>query len=584
MTAGGGSVGSAPATATGPAAWAAGTATTRDLLERRAEDHKTGLLFEGASWTWAEFVAECRARAHLLLALRDPERPFHVGVMLENHPEYLFHIGAAAYAGATAVGVNLTRTGADRARDVRNADCQILITDAERRAEIDGHDHGVEERRIVDVADPAFLAAVDGARSLPGPDVASAADPATRLLLLFTSGSTGDPKAVICSTGRLAAAALFHMGIGREDVSYNAMPLFHGNAILACWANPLATGGTFALARRFSASGFVDDLLATGATFFNYVGRSLAYVLAQPERPEERRTRLRACFGTEASERDRAEFERRFGVRPTESYGSSEGGVVIRMTDDTPPGALGVPPAGMRVEVVDPATLEPCPRARFDDDGRLLNAGEAIGEFANPDGAPGFEGYYRNPAATAERIRGSLYLTGDLGYRDEAGFFYFAGRGADRLRVDSENFSAAPIERILGRHPGVRLAAVFPVPDAATGDQVMAVLQVDDPGAFDPGGFARFLAAQPDLAGKWAPRYVRVTDAVPVTATRKIDKKALRAPLWEVPGVLLRPGREVEYRPLTGADRAAIRAEFAANGRSALVPDGGADDPGWTRN
>ena len=152
-----------------------------------------------------------------------------------------------------------------------------------------------------------------------------------------------------------------------------------------------------------------------------------------------------------------------------------------------------------------------------------------------------FEGYYANPEATAERGRDGWYWTGDLGYRDDDGTFYFAGRTADWLRVDGENFAAGPIERILGRFPGVASAVVYGVPDPRTGDQVMAALELDARRRLRraPRSIA-FLAEQPDLGTKWAPRFVRIVDAIPVTATGKVDRKPLRAERWTTdrPGVV----------------------------------------------
>ena len=165
--------------------------------------------------------------------------------------------------------------------------------------------------------------------------------------------------------------------------------------------------------------------------------------------------------------------------------------------------------------VVDPDTWRECARARFDDGGGLANAGDAIGEIVNRTGAPNFEGYYKNPDGNAERVRDDWYWSGDLGYRDEAGYFYFAGRGGDWLRVDSENFAAAPVERVVERHPDVAAAAVYAVPDPRSGDQVMAALELRPGAAFDPDGFAAFLGAQPDLGTKWSPRFVRVSPASP---------------------------------------------------------------------
>ena len=543
--------------------------TFADVLGRRRGDHRPGMLFEDQSFTWDEVVRESEKRAAVLLRHRRADRPFHVGVLLENVPDYIFLIGAGALSGATIIGINPTRRGDELASDIRGVDCDLIITDSEQITLLDGLDTGVDTDRILSIDDLRWQDAVAAAADEELPDVAEARDPSTTLLLTFTSGSTGAPKAVICSTGRLAAlAAINHLSFTRDDVTYNSMPLFHGNSIMSCWAPSVFAGATFSMRRKFSASGFLPDVLGFGATFFNYVGRSLAYILAVPESPNEQQTRLRLVFGTEASPHDRDEFERRFGVRPVESYGSSEGAVVISLTPDSPRNALGMPPEFMDVIVAD-ADGEECPRAEFDDDGRLRNPDTAIGEIVNRDGAAMFEGYYRNPDATAERIDGTAYRSGDLGYRDEDGFFYFAGRGGDWLRVDSENFAAAPVERILARFPGVGLVAVYPVPDPRTGDQVMATIEMAPGERFDPDAFGQFLAAQSDLGTKWAPRFVRVMDDIPVTATRKIDKTGLRRESWTVAdAVYLGDTKALRYRRLADEDRDALLAEYELYGRS----------------
>lgn len=543
--------------------------TFADILGRRRGDTQPGLLFEDQRFTWDEVVREAEKRAVVLRGLRREDRPFHVGVLLENVPDYIFLIGAGALAGATIVGINPTRRGAELAADIRGVDCDLIVTDSDQAALLDGLDTGVEADRLLTIDSPRWAEALEAAASVDLPDIPEASDPTTTLLLTFTSGSTGAPKAVICSTGRMASlSAINHLSFTREDITYNSMPLFHGNAVFSCWGPSVFTGATFSMRRKFSASGFLPDLLKFGATFFNYVGRSLAYILAVPESPEEKQTRLRLVFGTEASPHDRDEFERRFGTRPIESYGSSEGGVVISLTPDSPRNALGLPPEFMDVRVVDADGRE-CPRAEFDEGGRLLNPDVAIGEIVNRTGAAMFEGYYRNPEATAERIDGATYKSGDLGYRDEAGFFYFAGRGGDWLRVDSENFAAAPVERILARFPGVVLVAVYPVPDPRTGDQVMASIEMAPGVTFDPEAFGRFLSEQSDLGTKWAPRFVRVVQDIPVTATRKIDKKDLRRQSWTVEdAVYLGDTKTHEYRLMDDDDEAALLAEYERYGRS----------------
>jgi fatty-acyl-CoA synthase len=343
---------------------------------------------------------------------------------------------------------------------------------------------------------------------------------------------------------------------------------------MANLAPALALAAPVALRPRFSASGFLPDVRRYGATYFNYVGRALAYILATPESPADSDNRLRLGFGTEASARDIERFSRRFGCRIVENYGSSEGVITIHRDQSTPEAALGRPPdtPAMDVIIADPATGKECPPARFDEHGGILNAGEAIGEIVNRAGAPAFEGYYRNEAAVQARLRDGWYWSGDLGYRDADGWFYFAGRGTDWLRVDSENFAAAPIERIVARFPGAVMVGVYPVPDPRTGDQVMAALELDPAAAFDPSSFADFLAAQPDLGTKWAPRFVRVVAAMPLTGTGKIDKQPLRSAGWETDDpVYWQPGRGEPYRRLTGDDRAELRREFSAHGRINLL-------------
>jgi fatty-acyl-CoA synthase len=235
----------------------------------------------------------------------------------------------------------------------------------------------------------------------------------------------------------------------------------------------------------------------------------------------------------------------------------------VQRTPDTPPGALGRAPEG--TVVLDPETGTECPPARFDGHGRLLNAEEAIGELVSKGGGAGFEGYWRNDDAERARLREGWYWTGDLAYRDQAGFFYFAGRDHDWLRVDGENFASAPIERILSRHPDVVLAAVYAVPDPSVGDQVMAALQLR-PGVESLQGteLTDFLAAQSDLGTKWAPRFVRLTNELPITATNKVLKRALRTERWNCSEpVLWQRERGGVYVPLRTDEAAALERAVA---------------------
>ena len=546
--------------------------TTRDLLSARVGDDRPGLLFEDETHTWDEVTRQGAKRAAVALERR-VDGPFHIGVLLDNTPEYLFWIVAAAFSGAAIVGINSTRRGAELAHDIGHTDCQMIVTDREHLGLLEGLDLDVPVDRLLVVDAPGYVEALAPHAEVTAADVARPVAPDLPLLLLFTSGSTGAPKAVVCTQGRFAAIAGRTPGMfgitAEESVCYNAMPMFHGNALMASWAMCLGSGAPWALRRRFSASGFLSDIRRFGATYINYVGRALAYVLATPERPDDADNPLVLAFGTEATDRDMAEFSRRFGCAFFESYGSSEGPISILKTPDAPPHSLGKAQEG-DVAVVDPGTLAECPPARFGPQGELTNH-DAIGELVRRDTVT-FEGYYNNPEATAERLRNGWYWSGDLGYRDEDGWFYFAGRGADRLRVDSENFATTPIERIIARFDGVLVNAVYPVPDSRTGDQVMVAIELVPGTAFDAAAFDDFLDAQDDLGTKWAPRFVRIVEKMPLTGSNKLDKKPLRARRWDGPEVVWwRPARDDRLRPMTDDDRRALAAEFDEHGLGHLL-------------
>ncbi|MFF4539433.1 AMP-binding protein [Streptomyces aureus] len=589
--------------------------TVGELVRERWGDHRPGLWFEGRVTSHHRLAAGAAARAALLAGTLPPGAEPHVGVLLDNTPEYPMWLGAAALAGAAVAGINPTRRGPELARDILHTECRILVTERAHLPLLDGLELPGVRVLVTDTdAYAELLATYEGATPDDGP-----ARPDSRFLLLFTSGSTGAPKAAICSQGRIAAAGrslVDHFGVRADDTHYICMPMFHGNAVIADWAPALAAGAGIALRRRFSASGFLPDVRACGATYFTYVGRAVQYLLATPARPDDRDNPLRLGFGTEAGAVDAAAFEKRFGARLVEGYGSSEGGAAVQRTPGTPAGAIGRAAPSDDLAVIDPATGRECPPAVFTGDGRLLNGGEAIGELVNR-GTSLFEGYWRNPGAEAARRRGTSggpegtgagetgragerpdgaggasrelgpegepgdgssgagrgwFWTGDLFYRDAEGFLYFAGRSDDRLRVDSENLAAAMIENILARYEDAAAVAVYAVPDPVAGDQVMAALALKEGARFTPASFAAFLLAQPDLGTKMAPRFLRIVERMPVTATNKIHRVSLRRegfrcadPVW------WRPPGEPAYRRLTAADLAVLVARYRAQGREDLL-------------
>ncbi|MFB7509456.1 AMP-binding protein, partial [Streptomyces broussonetiae] len=300
------------------------TRTVAELVAARWGDHRPGLWCGELTLTQHESAAGAAARAALLADLLPRDAVRHIGVLLDNTEEFPLWLGAAALAGAAVAGINPTRRGAELARDILHTECPVLVTERARLPLLADLDLPGIRLLVTDTPEyAALLAPYAGAEPDP-----SRATPADRLLLYFTSGSTGAPKAAICSQGRLAAAGqalVRQFGVRAQDVHYVCMPMFHGNAVIADWAPALAAGAGVALRRRFSASGFLADVRRYRATYFTYVGRAVQYILATEERADDRDHVLRLGFGTEAGAVDAAAFERRFGVRLVEGYGSSEG-------------------------------------------------------------------------------------------------------------------------------------------------------------------------------------------------------------------------------------------------------------------
>lgn len=497
--------------------------TIQQLLRSRMEDDGVAVACGDQAWTWREHLAEASAEASLLLGLMAGDRPLHVGALLGNSPAMLRSMAAAALGGYVLCGINTTRRGEGLAADVRRADCQILLVDTGHRGLLNGVDlTGVN---VIDVDATSYRDSVAAAKPLVPVEV-SGADP---VVIIFTSGTSGDPKAVrfAHAMGVMCGTSLVErFGLASDDVCYLSMPLFHSNGVAAGWTVAISCGATMVPA-KFSPSRFLADVRRYGVTYMNYVGKPLALVLATPEQPDDADNPLRAAFGNEATEHDLDRFARRFGCRVVDSFGSSEFAVVVMREDGTPPGSIGKGYPG--VSVFHSETVTECAPAVFDEHGALVNFDEAVGELVNTFGAGGFTGYYNDADATDERMRHGMYWSGDLAYRDADGWIYLAGRTADWMRVDGENLAAGPIERVLQRLPEINHVAVYAVPDDSVGDQVMAAIVLNNGATLTPGQFGDFLAAQSDLSPKAWPRYVRIAAALPRTATNKILKRELIA-------------------------------------------------------
>ena len=535
--------------------------TIQALLRTRLSDPAVAVKYRDVQWSWREYLAGAAARATALIAAADRRRPMHIGALLGNTPEMLSQMAAAGLGGYVLCGLNTTRRGEALAADVRRADCQFVVTDAEHRPLLDGLDLGGTQ--ILDSSTPQWTEFVDTPGELAPHREVSAMD---AFMMIFTSGTSGNPKAVQVSHLMATFAGLNlvqRFALTAQDTCYVSMPLFHSNAVVAGWA-PAVCSGAAMVPAKFSATNFLDDIRRYDATYMNYVGKPLAYILATAERDDDADNPLRVAFGNEANDKDIEEFGRRFGVQVEDGFGSTENAVIVIREPGTPKGSIGRGMDGIAIYNSD--TVTECEVARFDADGALVNADEAVGELVNTSGSGFFTGYYNDPDANAERMRHGMYWSGDLAYRDAQGWIYLAGRTADWMRVDGENLAAAPVERILLRHSAINRVAVYAVPDGHVGDQVMAAIVLNDGHTLDPDAFETFLNAQPDLSPKARPRYVRVAADLPSTATHKVLKRQLIAQgatcgvgevLWE------RETRGTAYTasPDAGSDRE--------------VPDGG---------
>ncbi|WP_431238635.1 long-chain-fatty-acid--CoA ligase FadD17 [Mycolicibacterium aichiense] len=504
--------------------------TVTDLLARLADVDDRGIHADDGSYsTWRQHIQDAADLAAACRARLDPAKPPHVGVLLGNTPFFSSLLVAAAMAGLVPVGLNPTRRGEALARDIETADCQLVLADGE---DVGPQTYGAgfvpEGTAVIDVGSPEWAEELARFRGSPISFAPSTSD--DLFMLIFTSGTSGDPKAVRCTHEKVAVPGVMlseRFGLGPTDTCYLSMPLFHSNAVMAGWAVAVAAGASIALRRKFSASQFIPDARRFNATYANYVGKPMSYILATPARPDDADNPLRVVYGNEAAPRDIDRFAARFGVTVVDGFGSTEGGVNIARTPDTPEGALGPLPEGL--EIVDVDTGEPCPPG-------------VIGELVNLTGPGNFRGYYNAPDAESERMTGGVYHSGDLAYRDDAGYVHFAGRLGDWMRVDGENLGTAPIERVLMRYPDVTEAAVYAIPDPAVGDRVMAALVMPEGTTFDVNDFREFLTAQSDLGPKQWPAFVRVSTSLPRTETFKIIKRRLSAealecadPVFEIP-------------------------------------------------
>lgn len=389
-------------------------------------------------------------------------------------------------------------------------------------------------RATVVVTDREFLPLIEAARpprvrhvlvtedDLPGLDGDPArlptVDPDATAVILYTSGTTGPPKGVRLShrTGVwLARRVVSLMDYTAADRLYSVFPLFHSNARFTSVLPALLVGGGLVLDRNFSASRFWGTCREHGITAFNFQGAMLSLLHGRPERPDDADNPVRAGFGAPCPPEIVDDVERRFGIRLTEIYGSTEAPLIV----EGPPGtrrlgAAGRPAAGHEVRVVDPA-------------GEEVPAGE-VGEIVCRPRVPGalFSGYHDMAEETVHAWRGLWFHTGDRGRLDADGYLYFVDRLSDSIRRRGENISSWEIERAVLTHPAVEAVAAYGVPSALSEEDVMVAVVLAAGQRIDAAGIAAHCAGR--VTEFAVPRYVRFVDALPLTPSQRTEKYVLR--------------------------------------------------------
>jgi crotonobetaine/carnitine-CoA ligase len=343
-------------------------------------------------------------------------------------------------------------------------------------------------------------------------------------VLLATSGTTGAPKAVMQThrTYVLTAEAFpAWVGIDASDTLYCPLPLFHVNAQAYSTLGSLGCGGSLALAGRFSASRFWDDVRRFGATSVNVVGAMIHILLGSAPDARDRDHSLRLVYAALAlpEERHRA-FEARFGVTMTVGYGLSEttfGTVWPRGA--SPYGTIGVLRQHPRLGTINRARV-------VSDAGTDVPLGET-GELwlSNP---ATMRGYLDAPAETAAVLADGFFKTGDLVKEGPAGTYTFVARKKEILRRRGENVAAAEIEAALAAHPSVLEAAVVGRPSPLGDDDIVAFVAARPGTSVTPDTLRTFVKER--LADFKVPSRIHLVDALPRTATERIAKHLLREP------------------------------------------------------
>jgi len=509
-----------------------GTRSVRDLLEEKVARHPARELLVSEdraggiqTFTYEAFDRRVNQLANGLRAegVRPDEK---VAVHLWNSPELLITWFALGKLGAVMVPSNTGNTSADLQYLLEFSEATTLVTEPallDRFEAVRARCPRVARVFVARAAEaPAGTRAWDGLwQGQPESLDRVAIDNESVLELIFTSGTTSRPKAVMITHANCLWSGerdSKHFRLAAGERSLTALPCFHVNAQSYTVLATLTVGGTIVLAEAFDAARFWDQARRHRANVISLVAPLLRRLLGEPPRPTDRDHCVRlAIFGLNVSALEREAFETRFGVPLLKGYGLTE---AMTMVSRAPlDGEARWPSVGLPALDRDVRLL--------DDRGAEVPLGE-VGEIV-VRGVPGrtlMKGYYKDPEATADALRDGWLHTGDTGRMDEAGYLFFFDRKKDVIKVNGENVSALEVEQALLEHPAIAECAVVGVPDPLRDEAVKAFivrgasaeLTVEDVQAYCAARLAKFKI----------PRLVEFRRSLPKTSIGKVEKKLLR--------------------------------------------------------
>jgi carnitine-CoA ligase len=496
--------------------------TIRELIDRRVAEDPDFVYcrFGDEALTLGALDRRVNSFANGLLAL-GLARGDRVAVMLPNQPDYVVAFLACARIGICQVPVNINLKGAGLAYVLEHSKLSGLILDARFAPQVEPELKAGIVKFIIGrggvvgaaIAQTATFDEIEGRGAPTKPPVAT--QQSDELLISYTSGTTGVPKGVLVTDKMLQAcgyAATTLADVRQGDVLYLWEPIYHiaGCEVLIV---ALLERVTLALVERFSVSRFWSDVRRYRATHIHFFGGVLGLLLKEPPSPEDRMHGARVAWGGGCPISIWTKFQDRFGMRIRECYGMTEASSFTTLNTEGKLGSIGKPLPYFEVRIAD-------------DEGHFLGPDQR-GEIWVKEKVPGviMTGYFANPAATGSALKDGWLRTGDLGYADGEGFFYFAGRKKDSLRRRGENISAWEVERVLNEHPAVAESAVIGVENEIADQDLKAFLRLKPGERLDAVELVKW--CEPRMAAFQIPRFVAFIDEFPKTPTERIRKELL---------------------------------------------------------